>query len=144
MKIPVLVRQEKVWTLPEQYVPEVVSELKRRLTWSEVYAAFTPDGFVVFDTADGLVRMDPETAAPIFEHFPDTEPEWIVSQDWSFLDSFLFVDEFEETPLPTRMTTGPEDWRSWIRKGPGNSWKVHRNTRYHPLPSPGSRWDRAL
>lgn len=135
MKTPVLVRQEKVWTLPVQYVPEVVSELKRRLTWDEVSVAFMPDGFVIFDTGRDLVRMDPETAAPIFP-----EPE-------GFLEMDLFVDEldeFEETPLPTRMTTGPEDWRSWIRKGPGNSWKVHRNTRYHPLPSPGSKWDWAL
>jgi hypothetical protein len=135
MSKPVLVKQETVWSLPPQYVPEVVSELRRRLTWAEVRAAFMPDGFVVFDTGDGLVRMDPETAAPIFP-----EPEGFLEMDLSVDE----LDAFEEDPLPTRMTTGPEDWRSWIRKGPGNGWKVHRETRYRTLSAPGSRWDRAL
>jgi hypothetical protein len=54
-------------------------------------------------------------------------------------DTVLVVDELEqeldlaagEHPLPeNRRATGWEDWRMFTRKGPGNSWKIHRQTKF--------------
>jgi hypothetical protein len=142
METPVLVQQEKVWTLPAQYVPEIVSALRSRLLWAEVSAAFMPDGFVVFDTVDGLVRMDPETAAPIFPE-PEGEPP-------NLLEHELLVDEFEDVEGldPLGFWRDQDETTFEIRMSKGNwrhrSWKKHRNTQYHPLPSSGSKWDRSL
>lgn len=101
--------------------------------------AFHPDGRTEVRLDEGVL-VGYADLDPILDKF---DPDGALSR-------LMVVDEFDDLPEvdvegldPVSATRDPRVLWNFHRKGPGNGWKVHRNTQYHTLPSAGSKWDRA-
>jgi hypothetical protein len=96
----------------------------------------TPDGTqALFNTKGRLIPLS------ALRHFP--QPVMVI-------DTIPNEPDAEEQ-FPFLLKPGFRLWHGWWfdehcqnKKGPGNSWKVHRVTKYRPVDNGGSLWDRSI